>query len=204
MGSVYKHTNKIDGRVYIGETSRTGYIRYSEHLDPFNYQSGEMFYDMLTLGIDNFAHETLEDNIDTKAELLRSEAKWIQSHSSNDPRYGYNGGWKGEMYGCPTTAANFPPVSTLTKTCASFPVNASHIGKVVLYRWQHKHCTAREKKEDPTLIERIGILHAVRNARVAILPIAPLSRYPCEWVRIDDVLGLASEKYAEKKMQKIN
>ena len=148
MGLVYIHKNEKDGRVYIGETIWSGHIRHAEHLDPFNYQSRELFSDMITLGLNNFTYDVLEDNIDTKSELLRLEAKWIAFYKAKDPRYGYNGGWTGKMWGCPITAATFPIVSTQTKPYDPFFVNESHIGQRVLYRWQ--------KKDDSEQLERLG------------------------------------------------
>jgi hypothetical protein len=72
-------------------------------------------------------------------------------------------------------------------------VNKSHIGRRVLFRWQVSN---DPYYGEPEPIERIGRVYAINRRRrmpIAIIPIAPLAKYPCEYVRFEDVLALLPE-----------
>jgi group I intron endonuclease len=75
---IYKHTNKINGKSYIGLTQfNYANIRwqngkgYAKHTQP-------CFRDAIKkYGWENFTHEILEDNIKTRAEANQREQYWI-------------------------------------------------------------------------------------------------------------------------------
>lgn len=193
LGVVYKWTNVLNERSNIGEAEDSD-KRYAEHLDPFNYTSSEMFWDMTTMGLHNFTYEIKERDIYDVNERRIFEDKWTQIHDSK--RNGYNGGCKGRRFSlCPADAENFRKEPSLPKTYDSFNVNESHIGRRVLYRWQVSN---DPRRGEPEPIERIGRLYAINRRRrkwspIAIIPIAPLAEYPCEHIRFEDVLALLPE-----------
>ena len=93
MGYIYKITNNINGKVYIGQTIRNIEIRWHEHLrHGFNSNSNEysrhLYNSMRKYGKENFNIELIEycenDLIDDR------EMFWIKHYNSFDPDYGYN------------------------------------------------------------------------------------------------------------------
>jgi group I intron endonuclease len=93
MGYIYKITNTINNKVYIGQTSRTIEMRWKEHLrHGFNSNNNEynrhLYKSMRKYGIDSFTIEEVErcDN----ALLNEREIFWIKFYSSSNPMRGYN------------------------------------------------------------------------------------------------------------------
>ena len=83
---VYKHTNLIDGKVYIGMSCQKTYKRWKES----NYLRQPRFGAAIQkFGWTNFSHEVLFDNL-TKEEAERLENITIGLFRSNDERFGYN------------------------------------------------------------------------------------------------------------------
>lgn len=84
---VYKHTNKVNGKCYIGITSKNpqsrwesgrGY-RHNAHMDNA----------IKKYGWDAFVHEILHDGL-SQDEALAIERKLIAQFKSNDRKFGYN------------------------------------------------------------------------------------------------------------------
>jgi len=82
---IYKITNLINGKVYIGQSSNIE-RRFREHKS--NSTSEHLRASIQLYGIDNFDFSILEitdiDDLDDR------ERYWIQYYSSNDPEHGYN------------------------------------------------------------------------------------------------------------------
>jgi len=94
---IYKSTNKITGKIYIGQTTNTLDKRIKSHLKESKIDSNRPF--MLSInkyGIDNFIFEMIDssDNLD---ELNDKEIYWINFYNSVSPN-GYNvtGGGQGK------------------------------------------------------------------------------------------------------------
>ena len=92
-GIVYKWTNKVNGKGYVGKTVNE-YQRHWQHKTGKTMRGkkkGKMqLIDMKIqqYGIDAFKYEVLEDNI-PKDQLLAAEAKWMKSENTLVPN-GYN------------------------------------------------------------------------------------------------------------------
>lgn len=84
MAYVYKHTNKINGKVYIGWA--TDYkTRWSK-----GYTKGTYIRKAIDkYGWDNFEHEILFADISPE-EAKKKEIELIAQYKANDSRYGYN------------------------------------------------------------------------------------------------------------------
>ena len=109
---VYKITNKVNNKVYIGITKRKkGFKeRYSargegiERVYNFYLQSknrGEyynihLFRAIAKYGFDNFEVEEEFDKAETIKELQEKEKYWIKYYNSDNPNYGYNNTKGGE------------------------------------------------------------------------------------------------------------
>jgi len=82
MGYIYKTTNTLNGKIYIG--------RYNGN-DSSYLGSGMCFKRAVKrYGRKNFVKEILEDNIESHEELNEREMYWIALFNANDPTIGYN------------------------------------------------------------------------------------------------------------------
>lgn len=85
---VYKHTNKINGKVYIGITSQQPEKRWKNGL---GYEGNEYFYRAIQKygWNDGFDHEILADKL-TKEDACELEVQLIQAYDSTNSDKGYN------------------------------------------------------------------------------------------------------------------
>lgn len=88
---IYKHTNKINGKSYIGQTCQKATRRWR---NGSGYKESVVFYAAIQkYGFDNFTHEILEENLETKALANEREQYWISYYHTwiYDPKCnGYN------------------------------------------------------------------------------------------------------------------
>ena len=100
---IYKATNKINGKNYIGKTINTLEFRKSSHENEAKIKgrNGRYFIKALSkYGNDNFEWEEI-DKAESEEELNYLESYWIKFYNSNNPIYGYNlsdGGEGGKTY----------------------------------------------------------------------------------------------------------
>lgn len=84
---IYKHTNIINGKIYIGITSLKLSDRWRS--DGKGYKHCRCFYNAIQkYGWDNFTHEILESNL-SKEEACKKEIEYIKHFNSQTPN-GYN------------------------------------------------------------------------------------------------------------------
>lgn len=90
---VYIHTNKRDGKKYIGITCQSPNRRWR---NGNGYYENQHFYRAICKdGWENFTHEIVSAGL-TKEEACVLEKKLISLYKSNDGRYGYNKSYGGE------------------------------------------------------------------------------------------------------------
>ena len=95
---VYKITNIINQKVYIGITSRTIEERFKEHKYRMNERIDlHLYSSMKKHGVENFKVELLE-SCDTLESLFTQERFWISKTNSNNPLFGYNNTNGGEGF----------------------------------------------------------------------------------------------------------
>ncbi len=83
--TVYLHKNKINGKVYIGQTNN---IKKRWAINA--YKGSTRFYNaILKYGWENFQHIIIKNNL-SKEEANLEEIKLIKEYNSIDPQYGYN------------------------------------------------------------------------------------------------------------------
>lgn len=94
---VYKHTNKVNNKVYIGITSKSDpTTRWGT--DGKGYGKSTRFATAIKkYGWDNFSHEILFEGL-TKDEAVAKEQELIALYKSNDRKYGYNSTSGGEFF----------------------------------------------------------------------------------------------------------
>ena len=89
MGFIYKITNKVNNKVYIGQTNRSLEIRWREHKSRAGcHYTSHLYSAMDKYGTDNFVFEGIEEATE---ELLDEREKfWISYYDSSNPQKGYN------------------------------------------------------------------------------------------------------------------
>ena len=89
MGYIYKITNTVNNKVYIGQTIRTVEERYQRHLYEARQHTNRPLYNSMNhYGVDNFVVETLVEASNDKLNEL--EAFHIAEYNTTDPNFGYN------------------------------------------------------------------------------------------------------------------
>lgn len=84
---VYRHTNKLNGKCYVGITSQNVRVRWNRG---WGYQYCPHFWKAIQkYGWDNFSHDILYTGL-TKEEAEAREVNLIAQYNSADPKFGYN------------------------------------------------------------------------------------------------------------------
>ena len=84
---VYIHKNKLNGKVYIGQTSQKPEKRWNNGR---GYETSPRFFNaILKYGWDNFEHIIIKQNLSLK-EANDLETKLIKQYNSQNDKYGYN------------------------------------------------------------------------------------------------------------------
>lgn len=88
MGFIYKITNNVNNKIYIGKTTQTVGRRYTEHKRDSKTKNTYLYYAMRKYGVDNFRIDTIEEV--SNQELNAREMYWINFYKSNHKENGYN------------------------------------------------------------------------------------------------------------------
>jgi group I intron endonuclease len=84
---IYIHKNKINNKVYIGQTCQKPEYRWNHGK---GYERQSYFYSAIQkYGWNNFEHEILKNNL-TLEEANYWEEYYIEQYNSTDKKYGYN------------------------------------------------------------------------------------------------------------------
>lgn len=136
---VYKHTNKINKKVYIGITGQNWERRWKT-----KYKANKFFHSaILKYGEENFNHEVLFEHL-TKEEAQQKEIELIAEYKSNDPKYGYNLSSGGESHnGC--KGMHYQTDESKAK------ISATHKGKVIPQDVRDKMSTSHKGKHSKPL-----------------------------------------------------
>ncbi|MBP3630221.1 MAG: GIY-YIG nuclease family protein [Clostridia bacterium] len=95
MGFIYKITNLINNKVYIGLTTETIEKRWKSHIHCVGKVKRHLYYAMEKYGVENFIIEEIDrsDSFKTLGEL---ERKYIKEYNSTNEECGYNNTHGGE------------------------------------------------------------------------------------------------------------
>lgn len=100
MAFIYKITNKVNGKVYIGQTQKTIQERFANHIKKAKIHTNRYLYDAMNYyGYENFTVEKIEEC--PKEKLDEREIYWISFYNSNNKNFGYNmtkGGGGGDTW----------------------------------------------------------------------------------------------------------
>ena len=112
---IYKITNKINNKVYIGQTSETLKKRFSRHMGYQSIEHDTKFYRAVRkYGKDNFIIEQIDTAL-TQEELDKKEVKWIKYYNSVEEGYNSNDR-EGKVGG--DTLTNHPNIEAIGKKIA--------------------------------------------------------------------------------------
>lgn len=98
---IYKITNLLNNKCYIGQTIKTAEQRWKEHQSHAfgshpNDQNKTLYKAIRKYGLENFTFEVLQDNIETFEQLDKAEIYWIDYYNSFVK--GYNENFGGQQY----------------------------------------------------------------------------------------------------------
>lgn len=98
---IYKITNKINNKCYIGQTTKPAEQRWKEHqFHAFGSHPNDvnktLYKAIRKYGLENFIFEVLQDNIDDYEKLDKAEIYWIDYYNSFIK--GYNETFGGQRY----------------------------------------------------------------------------------------------------------
>lgn len=96
MYTVYKHQNKINGKIYIGITMQEPEKRWGNN--GINYKTSPHFYAVIQkYGWNNFDHDILFENL-THDEACSKEQELIEYYNSMNREFGYNSTSGGDIF----------------------------------------------------------------------------------------------------------
>lgn len=116
---IYKITNKINNKVYIGKTSRSILIRFKEHVRESKYGNRPLHRAMRKYGIENFSVELLYE-ARNEDELNSKEIEFISQISDNN--YNITMGGDGKLLYDRTA------IESIFQTTQSFSETARQVG----------------------------------------------------------------------------
>lgn len=86
---IYKITNQVNNKVYIGLTTETLQKRWIGHKQASKTCERHLYKSMRKYGLDNFTIEEI-DSTDNFQILGQLERKYIKEYNSQNPQFGYN------------------------------------------------------------------------------------------------------------------
>lgn len=120
-GIIYKITNIINKKVYIGLTTTSIEQRWKGHLTESKKNTKHLYSSIRKYGIENFKIEKIDSSNDFK-KLGELERFYIKKYNSSDPKFGYNntkGGESNQLDGNPKTKLTVNDVEDIRKMYAS-------------------------------------------------------------------------------------
>ena len=90
---IYMITNRINNKIYIGQTTNTLKERIYNYKKEYNYKLAKdrpILRAMRKYGFDNFIFSIVENNINSQQELDEKERYYIQKYQSLVQQNGYN------------------------------------------------------------------------------------------------------------------
>jgi group I intron endonuclease len=117
MGVIYKITNKVNGKIYIGLTTVPLSERWKNHCRSVGRVHRPLYNSMSKYGIENFIIEEI-DKCEDFEELGKLERHYIKLYDSTNPDIGYNmtcGGESNQLDGNPRARLTVADVKDIRK-----------------------------------------------------------------------------------------
>lgn len=138
---IYKITNKINGKVYIGQTKRSIEERWRGHCNQAfdkkrDYQKFKLQYAILEFGAENFTVEVI-DYAATKEEANRKEIYWIKQYDSVENGYNTSpGGRNGGHYCKVMNTCTGVVFNSMVEAAEVYGVSVTSIYQAVKNNWK--------------------------------------------------------------------
>lgn len=161
---IYKITNTVNDKCYIGQTVKTAEARWKEHQQHAygiheNDRKKTLYKAIRKYGLENFTFEVLQDNIDDCDQLDKAEIYWIDFYNSF--LHGYNETSGGQSYHprLPNKEIiqDYMKTKSARKTAKNFGIDHSTVDDILNHnnvaRFSHRQTTGkatRITKEDFT------------------------------------------------------
>lgn len=135
---IYKITNQINQKCYIGQTIKSASIRWKEHQQHAfgshkNDQDKALYRAIRKYGLENFTFEVVQDGIETYEELDKAEIYWI--HYFNSFVNGYNSTFGGQKYHeilpIPEIIQDYKITKSARKTALKFNLDHSTVDDIL-------------------------------------------------------------------------
>ena len=155
MGYIYKITNIVNNKLYIGQTRKTIEERFQAHINKAKQHTNRYLYDAMNkYGYDNFIPSEIEECDDSL--LDEREMYWIAYYNTTDKQYGYNmttGGGGGDTW------TNNPNKEEISKK-----LSAANKGKPhnMSSSWK-ENITQSNKKNKTIFINKEEFEHDIKN-----------------------------------------
>lgn len=132
MGYIYKITNKINNKIYIGKTENDIALRWQQHI--YNMSNGVQYYlynAMRKYGLENFTFEILESNLEGE-KLSEKEVEYIKLYNSSVNGYNMTVGGEGvTKYSHENIKNKYLELEDLNKTAAYFKCSTATVRRVL-------------------------------------------------------------------------
>ena len=209
---VYKATNKLNNKYYIGVTTQGVGARMKNHLYKALSGSQYKFHKALAeVGLENFTVEVIDSTTDVE-EAKNLEKYWIEKLHANNSDYGYNSDCGGDiMFHTEETKAKISAIHKGKDMSSAYKslLQYSLQGKFIC---EYDSCTEAEKK---TGISRASILRVIKksikttskkNPYIWVfkseLPNVPLQIDPTPWKPTPRVRDLSENFIKARESQK--
>lgn len=135
---IYKITNKINNKSYIGQTIKSAEERWKEHQNhAFGKHENDikkvLYQAIRKYGLENFTFEVLQDNITNYEDLDKAEIYWIDYYNSF--LQGYNETRGGQLYHsylpCEDIIKDYLKTKSARKTAINFKIDHSTVDDIL-------------------------------------------------------------------------
>lgn len=132
MGYIYKITNNINNKVYIGKTEGDIGLRWQQHIYNMSYGIQYHLYNaMRKYGLENFSFEILESDL-SKDELSQKEIEYIKLYNSLENGYNMTIGGDGvTQYSHQDIKNKYIELNDINKTASFFKCSDATVRRVL-------------------------------------------------------------------------
>ena len=134
MAYIYKITNNINNKIYIGKTEHTVEKRFKEHCQDYKkreFEKRPLYSAMNKYGIENFAVETIEETDNPE----EREKYWIEYYGSFKNGYNATVGGDGKPYlDYELLIKTYQEVKNLSDTAKILNIDEGHLSNILKAR----------------------------------------------------------------------
>ncbi|MBR6551295.1 MAG: GIY-YIG nuclease family protein [Clostridia bacterium] len=134
MAYIYKITNNINNKIYIGKTEHTVEKRFKEHCQYYKkreFEKRPLYSAMNKYGIENFAVETIEETDNPE----EREKYWIEYYGSFKNGYNATVGGDGKPYlDYELLIKTYQEVKNLSDTAKILNIDEGHLSNILKAR----------------------------------------------------------------------